>query len=270
MGTNLPDWLAQTLAFRRVFIAPDGDPAGDEAAASWHSELRRRGACGLVRLRPEPKDWNEWLTSSPATLRSFVHNALTQDFNAGSSSQRTAALASDSRLCPELAALINRTGRQWQAFDTRAHTWDLARYTRSRDTLSANLDRVTVQLADRSQALEAYGWHIEGIDRWTRTNGEPSPLPLPDPLTACVARTMRRAAAVLCPDAENRTPDELNADALDRFHRGAPDEWPELVPLEEVIADAHESGDVSRLEMACAVYLRACHPSRATLWAGTA
>lgn len=73
LGTNLPAWLAHALAFRRVLIGTDADEPGNAAADRWRTELRRRGAVGLARLKPEgSKDWNEALTRDPAALRAYI------------------------------------------------------------------------------------------------------------------------------------------------------------------------------------------------------
>ena len=58
-ASNCPDWLPQSLAFRRVLLALDGDEAGDAAALKLASRLRPLGA-KVERLRPNWfKDWTE-------------------------------------------------------------------------------------------------------------------------------------------------------------------------------------------------------------------
>lgn len=67
MGTSLPDWLPQALAWRQVLIASDADEAGDAAAEAWGTTLRAFGA-RVERFRPGAKDWNDILRHDPAGL----------------------------------------------------------------------------------------------------------------------------------------------------------------------------------------------------------
>jgi DNA primase len=59
-GTNVPDWLPETLAFRRIALGFDADAAGDAASTRAATEFRAIG-CLVDRWRPNGKDWNEVL-----------------------------------------------------------------------------------------------------------------------------------------------------------------------------------------------------------------
>lgn len=161
MGSNLPEWLIDALAFKGVVIASDADAPGDTAAELWRVELRRRGAIGLQRLRPEgAKDWNELLSRDPAALRRQV--------------------------LPYLPAV---------EFDPQCEELFLA--------------------------------------------------------------TVETVTGILCGAAANLPADVLNAQIAARCASGAPDEWPELVPLEVEMNEALAVGDLSRLRRACDVYCEA-------------
>jgi len=62
IGTNLPSWLAERLALKRVILAYDADEAGETATKNAAAKLREFGA-DPVRMRPPApwKDWNEVL-----------------------------------------------------------------------------------------------------------------------------------------------------------------------------------------------------------------
>lgn len=63
-GTSGPDWLHLACGLRRVELALDADPAGDEAAFAIADHLRPFGA-QCRRLPPwQGKDWNECLMNA--------------------------------------------------------------------------------------------------------------------------------------------------------------------------------------------------------------
>jgi len=72
-GTGGKPWLRKACAFRRVLVATDADPAGDEAAPALAAVLAPLGA-RCERLRPQgAKDWNELLiTYGPEALRAAL------------------------------------------------------------------------------------------------------------------------------------------------------------------------------------------------------
>lgn len=75
-GTTAPDWLPVACAFRRVLLATDADPAGDEAARKLAATLQARGA-RVARLRPaRGKDWNEALQIDPEGPRRSLRSHL--------------------------------------------------------------------------------------------------------------------------------------------------------------------------------------------------
>jgi DNA primase len=73
-GTNVPNWLPEALAFRRIALAFDADAAGDTASTKAASEFRAMG-CHVERCRPNGKDWNQ-------VLMEFGIEALTRELQA--------------------------------------------------------------------------------------------------------------------------------------------------------------------------------------------
>jgi len=62
IGTNLPSWLAERLALKRVMLAYDADEAGDKATLEAAAKLREFGVHPLRMRPPAPwKDWNDVL-----------------------------------------------------------------------------------------------------------------------------------------------------------------------------------------------------------------
>jgi DNA primase len=78
-GTNLPAWLPEALAFRRIALGFDADTAGDAASTRAASEFRAIG-CEVERWRPNAKDWNEVLM---AVGLETLTRELQADFAAG-------------------------------------------------------------------------------------------------------------------------------------------------------------------------------------------
>jgi hypothetical protein len=82
-GTSAPRWLAPHAAFRRVWVALDGDAPGETAAEALAATLTALGA-RCARLRPATKDWTddlaacgvEALTQQLAALRTGAPIAL--------------------------------------------------------------------------------------------------------------------------------------------------------------------------------------------------
>jgi Toprim-like len=62
-GTNVPEWLPTAVAFRKIALGFDADPAGDSASMKAAIEFRAIG-CQVERWRPGRKDWNEVLMAS--------------------------------------------------------------------------------------------------------------------------------------------------------------------------------------------------------------
>jgi Toprim-like len=77
-GTRYPEWLPRRGVGRRVLLAHDADPAGDQAAAVLATALRSLGG-QPERLRPAgAKDWNELLLAHGAeALREALRARLT-------------------------------------------------------------------------------------------------------------------------------------------------------------------------------------------------
>jgi hypothetical protein len=81
IGTSIPSWLPNALAFRKVFIAFDADETGDRDAEKHVGELRAYGS-RAVRMRPEHgKDWNDALLKVGKTdLRRFIEEKIAAAF----------------------------------------------------------------------------------------------------------------------------------------------------------------------------------------------
>lgn len=106
-ASNLPHWLPQTCAFRRVLIATDRDEAGDKAAEKIAAALRPLGA-KVERLRPGVwwKDWADFSAASRDALRA----ALATEISGANQDSSTPVLWDNKEADALLSASYRRIG----------------------------------------------------------------------------------------------------------------------------------------------------------------